>query len=125
LLCHTTRSGRHYDWLIAFGPDCGGPVSESAGLWTGRTQVPSGAWRAAGAFNLEVIEPHRRVYLQRQGPIGGGRGTVVRIDQGSARPLLWTHTRIALEVAMQQFRGRLELRRLDGARWRAEISGGP
>ncbi|MFH5806866.1 hypothetical protein [Alienimonas sp. DA493] len=63
--------------------------------------------RSGSAVEAEPIAPHRAFYLDHEGPVSGGRGTVARLDGGSAT---WEATDPAVV-------------RLDGARlrgrWRA------
>lgn len=68
--------GNHYDWMFQI----------TAGLLT---------WATAGLPATDLpsrqpavqLPPHRRAYLQYQGPVSGGRGNVVRVEQGEYRQL--------------------------------------
>lgn len=79
LLEHTLPDGaRHYDWLI--DPD-------------GRPETPLMSFRTMarvdrpgeGGFEAERIHDHRRVYLEYEGEISGGRGSVRRVAAGPCR----------------------------------------
>lgn len=115
LLRHEAPDGTHYDWLLGDPADPDGP------LWTARTRLPSEQWPSVGEWMLEPIAPHRRHYLTHQGDIGGGRGTVARIDQGTHRPEHWSPDRILTTLAMRRVRGTVELVRVDERCWRARM----
>lgn len=57
-----------------------------------------------------ALGDHRRIYLDFEGEISGGRGTVRRVERGLYEPLIWTpgHVRVRLEGG--QFVGEAELR---------------
>ena len=55
------------------------------------------------------------MYLDYEGPISGGRGTVTRWDQGTYSVELWTDDEIIVELAGGKLAGRVELRRQAGA----------
>lgn len=119
LLRHQTQAGSHFDWLLGI------PGSESdpaARLWTARVDLPSTHWRDAGKLTLTRLPDHRRIYLTYQGPISGGRGQVIRVDQGQVLPLLWTATRIHLDVQFTHYQGIAELHKLTGDRWLAHFT---
>lgn len=118
LLLHQTPTGRHHDWLI------GTPkylCDSGSRLWTARVAPPSRCWRAQGLIDLEVASPHRRAYLDYQGPISAGRGHVRRIDRGSVVIRLWRSDRVVWDVFMQHFTGRIVATRLNEQTWRARI----
>src|SRR5690606_31564267 len=107
--------GRHFDWLL------GDPTNPRGRLWTARVPVSSRQWRRLRRWPLEPIQPHRRRYLRYQGSLTGGRGTVRRVDEGTHQPIVWTGSRIVLELSMKGCAGRVELRRLSSGRWRARL----
>ncbi len=120
LLLHTTPDGRHYDWLVGT-PDYA--TAPQARLWTARVAHPSEAWRGLGCFDLTVIAPHRRAYLDYQGPISGGRGEVTRADRGEAVIELWRASRIVWGIRLQHFQARVQADVIDGDTWRARVIG--
>lgn len=70
VLHHTGVEQSHFDLLIEHGPD---------GLLA--------AWRCAqwpppAGAAFEPLPDHRRIYLDYQGPISGGRGEVRRVASG-------------------------------------------
>jgi hypothetical protein len=82
------------------------------------------AWRidAPPAEGVAIVATrnfdHRLVYLDYEGPISGGRGTVRRIDRGE---LVWIERgeeRLTAEVSGIALDGRLELTRVEGDQWR-------
>lgn len=111
LLQHTTRTGSHYDWLLA------DPRDPLGLLWTARTHESSDTWATRGSWKLEPISPHRRVYLDYQGAISGGRGSVLRVDRGWFVPQLWTASRMVLDLHFTRCAGLVELRRVSRKCW--------
>lgn len=72
LLAHHLPDGTfHYDWLLDPG--------DNRPLIAFRTQayIPDVA-----SFDATRIQPHRRLYLEYEGPISGNRGEVRRIASG-------------------------------------------
>jgi hypothetical protein len=59
-----------------------------------------------------ALDDHRRVYLDYEGVISGGRGWVRRCDQGLYEPLIWTPDRVRVTLAGAQLVGTAELRRV-------------
>jgi hypothetical protein len=116
LLLHTTAEGAHHDWLIE-DPSLAGDAER--GLWAARVAHPSRAWASLGRFDLIPLPPHRRRYLDYEGPLTDGRGHVRRVDHGTILPLLWAQGRLILDVRLQHFCGRLELRAAGPDLWRA------
>ncbi len=118
LLLHQTPTGRHHDWLIGTPQYHRDPAS---GLWTARVMPPSRCWRELRRFDLTPLAPHRRVYLNHQGPVTGGRGSVLRVDRGVVVIHLWRESRAVLEVRFERFHGLIEVARLGDQAWRARV----
>lgn len=81
--------GVHWDFLLARTSD--GPLD---------------AWRLAAnplAVQAPIVAtplpPHRPLYLDYEGPIGGDRGHVRRLDRGHATILAWSARRTRFELA--------------------------
>jgi hypothetical protein len=116
LLRHDLADGsHHFDWLMAMPSDPEGP------LWGGRVALPSDQWTAVMQWDLEVLPPHRRRFLQYEGPLSDHRGTVTRIDEGSVVVRQWSDQRIILDLAMKHCQGRVEIIHVDAAHWRARL----
>lgn len=118
LLLHRTATGRHHDWLIGTPAYYADP---SSGLWAARVLPDDRDWRGVRSFLLTPLPPHRRAYLTYQGPISRGRGSVMRVDQGSALIGIWTGERLELDVRMRGFQGRIRAWRLREDLWRAGV----
>jgi len=112
---HRAAAGTHFDLMIG-RPD--------QPLWTARVPLPSRAWAAAGSLVLDRLGDHRPAYLTHQGPIGGGRGAVLRVDSGTAWPWVWTDDRAVVELRLARFAGTATLRRLSGDRLLADFAPG-
>ncbi len=103
----------HWDWLLA------DPRAPQGRLIAYRLPLPSAAFDAAGAWPARPLPPHRRLYLAYQGPVAPSpdrpnlpRGRVLRIDEGTFHPKLWTEARQIIDVSLRHFRGVIEMRRL-------------
>ncbi|GDX98598.1 hypothetical protein LBMAG48_10020 [Phycisphaerae bacterium] len=71
VLRHTLSDGTwHFDWLFETAAD--------QGLVSLRVQSEL----CAGEFACERMGEHRRAYLTFEGDIGGGRGSVARVQAG-------------------------------------------
>ncbi len=57
----------------------------------------------------EALADHRLTYLDYEGPISGGRGTVSRWDQGTFAVEVWTDNEILVELAGGQLAGRVDI----------------
>ncbi len=115
LLRHVSRQGTHYDWLLA------NPHDPQGLLWAARCEYPSSIWASLGAWRLEPIANHRRVYLEYQGRISGGRGWVQRVDRGTFVADLWSESRRVIEVSFEAVNQRIELYRLGRRYWKASL----
>ncbi|MFG0259143.1 MAG: hypothetical protein ACF8LK_02230 [Phycisphaerales bacterium JB041] len=93
VLRHDLPDGsHHYDWLI----EPMGPAAATAG---DETPAPDRrnliAWRLPDApftparttMPVDRLPPHRRMYLDYEGPISGGRGSVLRVARGDVEVL--------------------------------------
>jgi len=102
LLEHVTRTDRHYDWLVGMPT---GLADHENRLWSLRVKLPSWHWQAAGKIMATQLPPHRRVYLQYEGPLSRQRGVVRRVDEGTATATMWTQSKITLLLKMQRTNG--------------------
>jgi hypothetical protein len=116
LLRHDLPDGsHHFDWLLAT------PADPDGLLWGGRVGLPSDQWIKAGQWDLEVLPPHRRRYLQYEGLLSDNRGSVRRVDEGSISVIEWTDHLIVVDLAMKHCRGRVEVSRVDATHYRARL----
>ena len=118
LLLHRTPTGCHHDWLVGTPEYLSAPDSR---LWTARISPASRDWRSLGRFDMTQLPPHRRVYLDYQGPISDGRGAVMRVDQGSVVIRQWARDRIVWDVQLRLFKGCVEATRQSDIRWCASV----
>jgi hypothetical protein len=87
------------------------------------------AWRlsappAEGArVRAERSFDHRLVYLDYEGPISGGRGSVVRWDHGTFTWAQQEELAVVVDLAGEKLRGRLSLLWEEGA-WQATFAAG-
>ena len=56
------------------------------------------------------LPPHRRIYLEYEGEIAGGRGSVRRVDEGIYFPRYWSEALICISLTGSQLVGEAELR---------------
>jgi len=99
LLEHTTAAGVHWDLMVEAGP--GGLLT----TWRLRQNpIPNAAGIAA-----ERIGDHRRAYLDYEGELSGGRGSVRRLDRGPATMREAADGRTILILGGQRLRGRFEV----------------
>jgi len=71
VLRHTGYGSDHFDLMIE-------PAPGAERLLTWR----SAAWPLADGAALTALGSHRRAYLEYEGPVSGGRGTVSRVAEG-------------------------------------------
>lgn len=105
----------HHDWMIARSD------AEGASLETMRMERRIDEAAPGADLDAESIADHRPVYLDHEGPISGGRGTVTRLARGLVRVLEDEAERRLLEVTWHGADGepevtrRLELRQPEPA----------
>lgn len=93
----------HFDLLLEAGPHA----------WTWRlASLPVPDTEVAA----ERIADHRLLYLDYEGAISGGRGTVTRQDSGSFTWVLNTPSHIIVALQGQRFQGQLALNQR-GSEW--------
>lgn len=93
---HDPSVDRHFDLLLE----------------TGRGSLR--AWRIARPPDIVrqsalELDPHRKVYLQYQGPVYPGRGWVKRWDEGRYQSLVETSNLNRIQVWGNQLRATIEL----------------
>jgi hypothetical protein len=116
LLLHALPDGAaHYDLLL----------ERDGGLAAWRLPAPLRDLPPGGADAVQ-LKDHRVHYLTYEGDIGGGRGSVRRVDEGTYEAAAWDGGRVEAAVTGRVAAGRLELRRGTGAAaaWRARFEPG-
>ena len=92
--------GVHWDFLVEDGP-------------TLRTWAVDAPIVEAVDLPARALPAHRRIYLDYEGAISGGRGTVRRLDEGRCEVIEWSEGRVRLVVRGVQLVGTVELRRVE------------
>ncbi len=119
MLEHAQRGGLHYDWLLEDPRDPAGP------LVAFRVAVPWEHWARTGAIMLTALPPHRRRYLDYQGPLSGARGSVRRVGRGLAGVRRWECGHAALELRLAAPRahalGTISMSPIRPGHWRGKI----
>jgi hypothetical protein len=110
ILCHEFPEGHpratHWDLMFEWG----------AAL---RTWAMAGEPLSAGQIDAEQLPDHRVAYLDYEGPVSGGRGTVTRWDAGDYRLEASTENEIRAVLAGSRLCGRLILKKRDASHsWR-------
>lgn len=75
------------------------------------------------AVEAEALGDHRLAYLEIEGELSGGRGTVNRDDAGTYEIMAESEKRLTIVVYGEKLNGRLALERIDaaGQRWRVSL----
>lgn len=69
-----------------------------------------------------ALADHRLAYLDKEGAVGGGRGTVRRVDRGEFERRVWTPDLVRVRLAGDQLVGLAELRKVVEGAGGASIS---
>jgi len=106
----------HWDWLLDWPMDLStlenSPdsidrdirwVSDEGRLITFCSTAPPQSWLTQPHFHR--LAPHRRIYLEYQGEVAGGRGFVQQVASGRLRWHELTPTRLAFTIVHSDFRG--------------------
>ncbi len=102
LLIHDSPRGLHYDFFLEEG--------DVLKTWS-LTHLPEPGLEIA----CDALADHRSMYLDYEGPISAGRGTVTRWDQGTFVIESRSDDAIIAEVEGAKLTGRVELRRPPGS----------
>ncbi|WP_435019655.1 DNA polymerase ligase N-terminal domain-containing protein [Tundrisphaera sp. TA3] len=94
------HQGVHWDFLIEDG--------DALRTWAIDAPIVAGADLPA-----RELPPHRRIYLNYEGPISGDRGTVRRWDRGECLVLAWDEGRVVVDLRGDQLVGVADLRRAE------------
>jgi DNA polymerase Ligase (LigD) len=95
-------NGVHWDFMLENG--------ESLRTWAIDAPVVGGQELAARS-----LPDHRSIYLDYEGDVSGGRGTVRRIDEGSYDALVWSARLVRVRLQGAQLVGEVELRQVGEA----------
>lgn len=87
VLHHTHVAHPHYDLLLE--------VSSDAPLATWRCEQ----WPPRGEMTVVRLPDHRRIYLEYEGPVSGGRGEVSRVAHGNLALIENSDTRVHAHLA--------------------------
>jgi hypothetical protein len=68
-----------------------------------------------------ALGDHRKMYLDYEGPVSGGRGKVTRWDTGSFTEEADSGPGLRLVLAGARIRGRVRLEPVEGTTWRFEL----
>jgi hypothetical protein len=90
--------GMHWDLMLERG--------EVLRTWAIDAPIVAGVESPARA-----LADHRRLYLEYEGPISGGRGTVRRVEEGRYDVLHWDEDRVVVRLSGVQLVGEVLLRR--------------
>lgn len=88
--------GVHWDFLVEDGP--------TLRSWAVDSPIVEGVDLPARA-----LPAHRRIYLEYEGEVSGGRGTVLRWDEGTCEVIEWGEGRVRLILRGSQLVGSVEL----------------
>lgn len=93
-------AGVHWDIMLEREP--GGPLR----TWAVDTEIVPGEIQAA-----RVLGDHRASYLEYEGEVSGGRGSVSRVDHGTYERLDWGPDLVRARLSGGQFEELAEFRR--------------
>lgn len=93
-------NGVHWDFMLEF--------RDVLRTWAIDSAIVRGVDLPARA-----LADHRRLYLDYEGEVSGGRGAVRRLDRGPYVALTWTDDLIRVRLEGAQLSGEAELRRAD------------
>ena len=91
--------GVHWDFLLEHG--------ETLRSWALGAPIAPGREVPARA-----LPDHRLVYLEYEGAVSGGRGTVRRVDAGQYEARTWAADLVRIRLTGAQLSGEAELRRI-------------
>ncbi len=100
LLRHDSPRGRHWDLLLEAGAVL-------------RTWELTDCPRPGKEILCRALADHRLLYLDYEGSISGGRGSVVREDRGTYEPTHTSPAELVIELRGRLLVGQLTLQRLE------------
>lgn len=99
ILCHDSPGGVHWDFLLEVGP--------VAKTWALPQAPESGV-----DMTCRALADHRLTYLDYEGPVSGGRGSVARWDHGACHIDRQSDLELVIELSGEKLNGRATLSRL-------------
>ena len=107
VLQHDSPRGVHWDFFLETG--------EALSSWA-LAQAPD----TPGPIDAESLADHRLEYLDYEGPVSGGRGTVVCWDAGTYQFVRQTDRELVISLEGRRLRGTAMLSRVgdEVRRWR-------
>jgi hypothetical protein len=121
ILHHTAWPGKpdHYDLLIQVHEGTENDrFLKAFSTPSNSLPVPSQPGEARRESRMTVQEDHRIAYLTYQGQVGGGRGRVVRVDEGECEHLRApSREELKCRLTGQRFKGVFRLRQLEHMEW--------
>lgn len=104
---HRDYGPLHYDFMIAAGtPMPTWQFLESPLVaMTGRQ------------LDARRIQDHRTHYLDYEGPVSKGRGSVRKLEEGTCRVLEWTENALRIRFSGKRLDGLFRMDRQSGDRW--------
>jgi len=129
ILHHTAWPGRpdHYDLLIQIREGTENDrFLKAFSTGSNALPIPSQSGETRRESRLTLQEDHRIAYLTYQGQVDGGRGRVVRVDDGECEHLMEpTRDELKCRLAGQRLKGIFQLRRHEQAGWTLERDAAP
>jgi hypothetical protein len=99
---------RHWDFFL----------EEGEALLTWRLSAPPESGVIVDALEMP---DHRCLYLDYEGPVSGGRGSVTRWDGGTFEWEMSERDQLTVRLCGGRLRGVFRLERLEGDNWRGEF----
>ena len=93
-------NGVHWDFMLEIEP------GEGLRTWAIDEEIVAGRDLSARA-----LPDHRAAYLDHEGKVSGGRGTVRRFDRGEFTVVEWSNELVKVDLRGDQLDGLVELRR--------------
>jgi hypothetical protein len=107
ILQHDTAEGQHFDFML----EMGGALK----TWSLSQPPLKGV-----EMDAEALPDHRLAYLDYEGPISGGRGTVTRWDRGTYEVECQSDSKLIVRLSGEKLVGRASLQHSSAAQniWR-------
>jgi hypothetical protein len=101
LLHHEGHGTAHFDLML----------EADAALATWQFATSPSLLKPGGVLPCQRLADHRKAYLDYQGPVGGGRGTVTRAEGGGCEIISADAECWSVEILGSTWRGRFTLTR--------------